>query len=703
MASEEASEMIQRLTVEKLAGRSVSLRSMLALYADALGAGVIDSECTTGRFAHTAVIPLTESSGLSYSEYIAEQHTSDLYSSELLPAECHVVHSWRMKVKDLLTGIAECANHGGPEPSCKSQLLQIPWHEENHPENLNKRFFVCTFTVNQHNVKKHKVGETTCEIDKFDLVMRTIFDRFRNPTLVVLDDKYCTLGRSCCLEEIHAAITHNIPLQYFGTGCVQFKGNIDAMRAEAYDPLMQHLIREKILNMPGGVKEFNRVVEDHLTEFANSNLQKFKKRISRIGVDTCTHDFSSASCHSQSRESKDEPGLLYGIPLFQEACFDAEILDFLQENMERRVLQKSDVVIEEGKLEQRPGLYILIKGTMSLSKGGIELSKLSKGEVFGEKAVFDLLAVRGATITALCLSTVYFIPQSIFAMMVETFPSGRKNISNLRDALQRRWNRAQRLHESPVLRSAGFSGAFLDSLSKRMETRIFEPGATIMKEGDLDDGRYMYVICQGSVAVSKGGEEVAVLNNGALFGERAIFDVTLARSATVTVLEEATLLCISQGSFVIALEQFPDERVKLTSLAKGLLLPCHRSQSMMSLGVERMPSTTATEVMPSSLQLRWCCKKQSAPSRVPYLEDWLESLFLDDLYCDAHAWCTQMGARTVEDIVDHIEEFAGAFHQLKPYDRDRLRKHGAKRWQEVQSSRCTVLGCFSRWTRWCQR
>merc|ERR1712060_648269 len=58
--------------------------------------------------------------------------------------------------------------------------------------------------------------------------------------------------------------------------------------------------------------------------------------------------------------------------------------------------------------------------------------------------------------------------------------------------------------------------------------------------------------------------------------------------------------------------------------------------------------------------------------RIKGLLHWLRSLHLQEIHCEAEAWCEKVGARCVEDLVDHLDEFSMAF-DLKPYDRDRIR------------------------------
>jgi CRP-like cAMP-binding protein len=63
----------------------------------------------------------------------------------------------------------------------------------------------------------------------------------------------------------------------------------------------------------------------------------------------------------------------------------------------------------------------------------------------------------------------------------------------------------------------------------------------------------MYIIVDGRVRVHDGDQEIATLGEGNFFGEMALLD-TVARSASVTAIEETRLLQIDQEPFYVLLE-----------------------------------------------------------------------------------------------------------------------------------------------------
>ena len=74
----------------------------------------------------------------------------------------------------------------------------------------------------------------------------------------------------------------------------------------------------------------------------------------------------------------------------------------------------------------------------------------------------------------------------------------------------------------------------------------YEPGQTIVREGDLGDELFM--IAKGSAAVIKDNQHLTTLETGAQFGEIAFMDGK-PRSATIRALERSTLLCIKREDF----------------------------------------------------------------------------------------------------------------------------------------------------------
>jgi CRP/FNR family transcriptional regulator/CRP/FNR family cyclic AMP-dependent transcriptional regulator len=100
----------------------------------------------------------------------------------------------------------------------------------------------------------------------------------------------------------------------------------------------------------------------------------------------------------------------------------------------------------------------------------------------------------------------------------------------------------------------------LDALTANSRRRLFRRGETIFRHGDV--GNALYFLETGRVKVvvtSEQGDDVllAVLGSGEVFGELSVFD-GLPRSATVEVLEDATVLSLDRQTFQDYLRNEPE-------------------------------------------------------------------------------------------------------------------------------------------------
>lgn len=103
-----------------------------------------------------------------------------------------------------------------------------------------------------------------------------------------------------------------------------------------------------------------------------------------------------------------------------------------------------------------------------------------------------------------------------------------------------------------------------------MAGRFVEAKTILFREGDAGD--YAYHLLSGKVEILKHAEhgevQLAVLTNGAVFGEMALFEPGAVRSATARVLEEATLEILSADEMQQLFQQCPP---KLEPFIKSLI------------------------------------------------------------------------------------------------------------------------------------
>ncbi|MEO0495638.1 MAG: cyclic nucleotide-binding domain-containing protein [Actinomycetota bacterium] len=89
----------------------------------------------------------------------------------------------------------------------------------------------------------------------------------------------------------------------------------------------------------------------------------------------------------------------------------------------------------------------------------------------------------------------------------------------------------------------------------RLGTRVTVPGGTtIMDEASF--GREFLVVLDGSLVVSRDGDELATLGAGDIVGEIALLENT-RRTATVSALSDADVLAFNRREFVTVLDECP--------------------------------------------------------------------------------------------------------------------------------------------------
>ena len=108
----------------------------------------------------------------------------------------------------------------------------------------------------------------------------------------------------------------------------------------------------------------------------------------------------------------------------------------------------------------------------------------------------------------------------------------------------------------------------LDRLARHAELVDFPAGQTLMTEGET--GHEFFVIVDGEVGVTAGGDTLAKLGAGAYVGELALLDPG-PRTATVTALRDTSAVLLASREFYAAVDESPVlARKLLTGMAKRL-------------------------------------------------------------------------------------------------------------------------------------
>ena len=95
-------------------------------------------------------------------------------------------------------------------------------------------------------------------------------------------------------------------------------------------------------------------------------------------------------------------------------------------------------------------------------------------------------------------------------------------------------------------------GEVLADIAALLEEETFEKGQYIVNEGDL--GKELFMIVKGEVEVVAGGNVVAVMKDGAGFGEMALID-SQPRSADIIAKNDVLVLKMESDDFLEILKQ----------------------------------------------------------------------------------------------------------------------------------------------------
>ncbi len=122
----------------------------------------------------------------------------------------------------------------------------------------------------------------------------------------------------------------------------------------------------------------------------------------------------------------------------------------------------------------------------------------------------------------------------------------------------------EHLRQVPLF--AGLDATELDAVGQTATELDYEPGRVLMREGER--AHEMFVLIDGEVEVTKGGEHIANVGSGGFVGEMALLAHS-ARNSTVTTTSQSLLLHIDGRQFGSLLERIPTIALKMLPVVAG--------------------------------------------------------------------------------------------------------------------------------------
>ncbi len=133
------------------------------------------------------------------------------------------------------------------------------------------------------------------------------------------------------------------------------------------------------------------------------------------------------------------------------------------------------------------------------------------------------------------------------------------------------------LHLRRIRIFEGLSITELAAVASVTEEIVFQPGETVIKEGE--PGETMYLILEGEVSVNKGQEqgreiELDRISSGDYFGEMALFE-DIPRSATIRTQKETRLLMLHKREFAEIVREYPQIALHICRVLGARLRKLH--------------------------------------------------------------------------------------------------------------------------------
>ncbi len=267
--------------------------------------------------------------------------------------------------------------------------------------------------------------------------------------------------------------------------------------------------------------------------------------------------------------------LLYTLGLVS-YLYDAptEVLEQLLRRCTLRVFAPGAMLMRAGEVQSNEPLafYVVADGEVEVLEDGRSVSRLGKGDSFGEWGISHQRGYRMMDVVARRPTQVMEFAEETYHWLVDQHPVMQPRLGKIREL----WPKLQAVRARGLQKSAQdpthTQSVIADMHSRQLsafavfsEVQKYQHWDTIIVEGEEADG--LYILLSGHLLVTAGGQTIAELSESDVFGELGLLGAR-QRTATVRVASaDAELLFMSRQNFNTLMQQVPAFSFEIRTVA----------------------------------------------------------------------------------------------------------------------------------------
>ena len=242
----------------------------------------------------------------------------------------------------------------------------------------------------------------------------------------------------------------------------------------------------------------------------------------------------------------------------------AEMLEQLLQRCTLRVFAPGAVIMRAGEVQTDEPLafYVMADGEVEVLEDGRSVSRLGKGDSFGEWGISHQRGYRMTDVVARRPTQVMEFAEETYHWLVEQHPVMQPRLGKIREL----WPKLQAVRARALQKSAqdptrtqsaieDMNAGQLSAFAVFSEVQKYQRGDTVIVEGETADG--LYILLSGHLLVTVGGQTIAELSESDVFGELGLLGAR-QRTATVRVASaDAEILFMSRQNFNTLLQKVP--------------------------------------------------------------------------------------------------------------------------------------------------